>query len=114
MDWGKILKWNNRLHTASKAAQTVEAVSYGGAFASDIVVKAGEVPDGVEFVRNMVGMFKIDQDGVGPRACLDCDALYIGTLNCPECEGVGEPLNEDDCDENSEFAGDPFAANPFE
>lgn len=31
-----------------------------------------------------------------PRACLDCDNVYDGGVTCPECGGVGEPLNFDD------------------
>lgn len=26
------------------------------------------------------------------RVCIECDAIYEGDIECPECGGVGEPL----------------------
>lgn len=27
------------------------------------------------------------------RACIECEAVYIGAIECPQCDAVGEPLD---------------------
>jgi len=27
------------------------------------------------------------------RCCIECGYIWFGELNCPECEGAGEPID---------------------
>ncbi len=108
MNFDDVLKWNKRFHKVSSVAGTANAISSGGALASDIAVFASDIPGHTQSAQEMVEMFKLDISGRGPMACLLCDTLYVGSLRCPECGGAGEEVNEHDYTEKDPFAGDPF------
>jgi len=108
VDFDKVLKWNNRFHKVSGLAQKADALSSGGAFASDLVVGAGQITDATEFTHHMIEMFKLDHAGKGPMACMVCDTLYVGSLYCPECGGAGDPVKEREFKDSDPFAGNPF------
>lgn len=109
MNFDDVLRWNKRFHRVSSIAGAANAVSSGGALASDIAVFAADLPDATETTYEMVEMFKLDSEGKGPMACLACDTLYVGSLRCPECGGAGDALNDDDFRDEDPFAGNPFS-----
>ena len=37
------------------------------------------------------------------RACIDCDAVYEGPVKCPQCGGVGEPLDTGSFEVENEY-----------
>lgn len=109
MNFDDVLKWNKRFHSVSKVAGAANAVSSGGALASDIAVFAADIPGNTQTAHEMVEMFKLDVAGKGPMACVLCDTLYVGSLTCPECGGAGDQLDEYDCTDEDPFAGNPFS-----
>lgn len=108
MDFDKLLKWNQRFHSVASLTEKANVVASGGAFASDLVADAGEIPDATELVHQMVEMLKLDYAGKGPMACVVCDTLYVGSLRCPECGGAGDSVEEGEFKDSDPFAGDPF------
>ncbi len=109
MNFDDVLRWNKRFHSVSKVAGTANALSSGGALASDIAVFAADIPGNTQTAHEMVEMFKLDVAGKGPMACVLCDTLYVGSLTCPECGGAGDQLDEHDCTDEDPFAGNPFS-----